>query len=181
MDWGWNLAIVFSTIAGPILAVQAQRWIDVRRDRDRRRLFVFHTLMRLRASPLAGDFVSALNSVPLEFNGKGAKLSAVRSAWKVYMDHLGKSITGDSWFTRRIDLLTDLLRKMGDFLGYSFDPVELEREVYSPVAHGELETEQTIIRKGLVAMFNGERSLPVEVTVAHSPQAPMAVKSGQNS
>jgi hypothetical protein len=86
----------------------------------------------------------------------------------------GSLDNGDAWFTRRVDLLIDLLKKMGGCLGYDFDPVELEREVYSPVAHGELETEQTIIRKGLVAMFKGERALPVEVSVASPPQAPAA-------
>lgn len=176
MDWGWNLAIVFSTLVGPILAVQAQRWVDVRRERARRRLFVFHTMMRLRASLLAPDFVSALNSVPLEFHGKGNKVAAIRSAWKVYMEHHYKDTASGHWLVKRAELLTDLLKKMGDVLGYSFDPVELEREVYSPVAHGELENEQTIIRKGLVAIFNGQLALPVVVSVA-PPQAAQAPPS----
>ncbi len=181
MDWGWNLAIVFSTLAGPILAVRAQRWIDEGRERERRRLFVFHTLMRLRRSLLSPDFVAALNSVPLEFHGKDVKLAAIRTAWKVYMEHHFKDTAVVGWEGRRDELLRQMLQPMGAFLGYDFDPVELERGVYSPIAHGELETEQTIIRKGLVAMFKGERALPVEVSVASPPQAPAAVPQGPSS
>jgi hypothetical protein len=171
MDWGWNLAIVFSTLAGPFLAIQAQRWIDARNELLRRRLNVFHALMRHRASRMTPEFVAAVNSVPLEFHGRGQELAAIRTAWKVYMDHLGRPVSGESWHTRQIECLIDLLKKMGDFLGYAFDPVELVREVYSPVGLNELEDDQMAIRKGMAALFTGQASLPVGVSFAPQ-QAP---------
>lgn len=129
MDWGWNRTIVFSTPVGPILAVRAQRWIDDGRDREGRRLFVFHTMMRLRRSLLSPDFVAALNSVPLEFNGKEPEFVTIRTAWKVCMAHHDKDTSLASWHEKRAELLTGLLKKMGEYLGHDFDPVELEREV----------------------------------------------------
>ncbi len=163
-SWGWNLAIVFSTLVGPILAVQAQKWLDARRDLQRRQLFVFHALMRNRASPLAPDFVNALNSVPLEFHGAPKPLVAIRSAWRQYMEHMGKQdMAFEVWNPKRLELLIALLLKMGEHLDYGFDAVELEREVYSPVAHGQVEKEQNAIREGLAALLSGERSLPLDV------------------
>lgn len=120
---------MFSTLAEPIVAVQAQRWIEVGREKERRRLFVFHTMTRLRRSLLAPDFVAAPDSVPLEFNGKAPRLVAIRTAWKVYMAHHDKDTSTVSWHEKRGELLTDLLNEMGECLGYDFDPVELEREV----------------------------------------------------
>ena len=93
------------------------------------------------------------------------------------MEHHYKDTASGRWAERRNELLTDLLTKMGNCLGYDFDPVELEREVYSPMAHGELETEQTIIRKGLVSIFRGERPLPVVISVALPPPVPAAVQA----
>lgn len=163
-SWGRNLAIVFSTLIGPILAVQAQKWLDARRDLERRRLAVFHALMRNRASPLAPDFVNALNSVPLEFHGTAKPLVAIRSAWRQYMEHMGKQdMALEVWNPKRLELLIALLLKMGEHLDYGFDAVELEREVYSPVAHGQVEKEQNAIRQGLAALLSGERSLPMDV------------------
>lgn len=62
-DW----IMVAAMIAGPILAVQAQKIIEsLQRKRDRR-LTLFFTLMSTRATRLAPDHVSALNMIDIEF------------------------------------------------------------------------------------------------------------------
>lgn len=171
-SWGWNLAIVISTLLGPILAVQAQKLLDARRELQRRQLFLFHALMRNRAAPVAPDFVNALNSVPLEFAGAAPALEQIRSAWRQYMKHMDKPIDAANWGGRRVELLVALLKHMGHHLNYKFDEVELEHEVYTPIAHGELENDQTLIRRGLAALLSGEKALPMEVkTWPTDPQA----------
>ena len=162
-SWGWNLAIVISTLLGPILAVQAQKLLDARRELQRRQLFLFHALMRNRAAPVAPDFVNALNSVPLEFGGSTTDLEKIRSAWRQYMRHMDKPTEAPDWGGRRVELLVGLLKLMGSHLKYKFDEVELEHEVYAPRAHGELENDQTVIRQGLAALLSGQRSLPLDV------------------
>lgn len=162
-SWGWNLAIVFSTLIGPILAVRAQKWLDERRDVARRRLAIFHALMRNRASPLAPDFVNALNSVPLEFHGNDKSLHDIRASWRQYMRHMDKPTNAPDWGSRRVELLVSLLKQMGTHLSYGFDEVELEHEIYSPIGHGQVENEQNAIRQGLAALLSGERSLPMDV------------------
>jgi hypothetical protein len=48
-------------------------------------------------------------------------------------------------------------------LKHGFSREQLERDIYSPRAHGQLETEQTLIRQGFVKLLNGEAVLPMAV------------------
>ncbi|GGO35774.1 hypothetical protein GCM10010991_28590 [Gemmobacter aquaticus] len=169
--WDWitsisstNLAIICATLLGPVLAVQAQKWLERGRDIQERRLVIFRTLMATRAAMLSPMHVEALNAVPVEFYGSGKKLKAINDAWKLYLDH--HTIDGPAsevWMQRRLDLFHDLLHLMSQFLGYSFNRAQLARDIYSPRARGEMETEQTIIRQGLVGLFRGDIALPMAV------------------
>lgn len=108
--------------------------------------------------------VEALNAVPVEFYGTSKKLMQINEAWKLYLDHHDERLPpNDAWGQKRQDLFLDLLHLMSQFLGYSFSKAQLGRDIYSPRAHGDLETEQTIIRKGLVGLFKGEIALPLAV------------------
>jgi hypothetical protein len=64
-----DVAIVVATLLGPILAVQAQKWLERDRVVRDRRLQVFRTLMTTRAMNLSPAHVEALNAVPVEFYG----------------------------------------------------------------------------------------------------------------
>jgi hypothetical protein len=169
LDWitsisGTNLAIIGATLSGPVLAVQAQKWLERGRDIKERRLAIFRTLMATRAAMLSPMHVEALNAVPVEFYGTSKKLRQINDAWKLYLDH--HTIDGPAtevWMQRRLDLFHDLLHLMSQFLGYSFSRAQLARDIYSPRAHGDMETEQTIIRQGLAGLFKGEIALPMAV------------------
>lgn len=170
MTWDWtfrttDVAIVAATLLGPILAVQAQKLLERRRDQDQRRRWVFRTLMATRATNLSSAHVEALNAVPIEFYGRSVRLSKVIEAWKVYLDHLNANVdaNGPAWEDRRQDLFLALLGAMAHFLGYKFGPVELRREVYFPRGHAQLETDQETIRKGFASLLRGEKALPMEV------------------
>jgi hypothetical protein len=166
MDWtlkATDLAIVFATLVGPILAVQAQGAIDARREQHRRRLGLFHVLMRTRATPLSIEHVNALNAVPLEFSGKSQAMASIKTAWKIYLNHFEKDVTTSAWAAKRLELLIVLLQQMGESLKYNFDAVELEKEIYSPRAHGWAQSEQDTIRQGFAAIFRGEKTLPLSV------------------
>ncbi|EOK5802039.1 DUF6680 family protein [Photobacterium sp. DNB22_13_2] len=170
-DW----ITIGAVIVGPILAVQAQKIIENVTERKRRKLQLFHTLMETRATRLAGNHVSALNMIDLEFYGKSlfgkrwqsAADKKVTNAWKIYNDHLNNSVPDerlDAWIERGNDLFTSLLYAMAQSLGYDFDEVQLKRDCYSPIAHGRVENEQTKIREGVLAVLEGKRSLPMCVT-----------------
>lgn len=158
-----DLAIIFATLLGPILAVQAQGWIDNRREEHRRRLQVFNSLMRTRATGLAPEHVNALNAVPLEFPKEHKKYKKLTEAWRIYLDHLSSDANATGWAERRIELFGAMMQTMGELLGYQFDAVELKKDVYQPIAHGAAEIDANVIRQGLAALLKGDRPLPLEV------------------
>ncbi|WP_287786714.1 DUF6680 family protein [Acidiphilium sp.] len=159
-----DLAIVVATLLGPVLAVQAQKWIERGRDRRQRRLWIFRTLMATRASNLSPAHVEAINAVPIEFYGKNKSFKAVVEAWKTYIDYLYQDkVNPDVWVARRLELFNEMILLMAKTLGYNFTAVEIGRELYSPKAHAQIETDQKIIREGLAAVFRGDRAFPLDI------------------
>ena len=169
MNWDYSIkltdvAIVIAALLGPVLAVQAQKWLERKRDVKERRLAIFRTLMATRAVMLSPQHVEALNAVPVEFYGSSGKLKKINEAWTLYLNHHDERLPpNDAWAQKRLDLFLDMLHFISQFLGYTFSRAQLGRDIYSPKAHGDLETEQTIIRKGLVGLFKGEIALPLAV------------------
>lgn len=172
-DW----IMVIAVMAGPILAVQAQKRIERIREKRSRKLRIFHTLMSTRATRLSPEHVSALNMIDLEFYGikilgqrwqSKSEKKKVTNAWKTYNDVLNDNAfvenRFDAWAEKRDELFTALLCAMSQALGYDFDEVQLKRDCYRPVAHGDIENEQHKIRKAMVDVFEGSRPLPIAVT-----------------
>jgi len=157
---GTDIAIVFATLFGPICAVQAQAALERRRERFRRRYWIFRTLMATRATILSPSHVEALNAIPVEFYGK----KPIVRAWQVYLDHLADTESDPKgWVSKRVDLFVVLLQKLATSLRYDFSEVELKKEVYTPRAHGEVENEEQIIRRGVAALLKGDYALPMAV------------------
>jgi len=91
-DW----ITISAIIIGPILAVQAQKFIEAVRYKKQRRLNLFHTLMSTRASRVSNEHVGALNMIDIEFYGRKIfgfrfqtpKEKSITNAWKNYNDQL---------------------------------------------------------------------------------------------
>jgi hypothetical protein len=159
-----DVAIVCATILGPILAVQAQKWLERSRAVHERRNVIFRTLMATRAATLSPRHVEALNAVPVEFYGSTEKLRKINESWKIFLDyHIDNVSVDDAWWRKRAELFLDMLHLISQFLGYKFSRPQLARDIYNPKAHGELETEQAIIRQGLAKLFKGEAIFPMAV------------------
>lgn len=168
--WDWSkldgptISIVFATLLGPILAVQAQRWIEEYKGRRNRKDHLFRTLMATRRARVAPEHVQALNLIDFEFWGNRGNNKKVLDAWNLYRDHLNTPFNKETqhiWIVRQDELFTDMLFEMSVCLGYGFDKVHINKSVYSPVAHGNLEDEQTTIRRGLVELFSKRFAIPV--------------------
>lgn len=159
-----DILIVCATILGPVLAVQAQRWIERARERHNRRVAIFRNLMATRATILSPMHIEAINAVPIEFYGQQKTLKDTVEKWKIYIDHLSQTgMDGALWVQKRIDLYVDLLETMATALDYRFTKVELKREVYYPVGQSTLEAEQAVIRKGFFKLFSGEGAIPLDI------------------
>ncbi len=170
--------LVSSTIAGPVLAVQAQKWIERATNNRRQKLGIFYTLMATRATRVAPDHVQALNRIDLEFSGfrifgylfrQNPKERAVTEAWKSYHDLLSIDLKGKSqdeiraWNKDCDWLFIDLLYFMSNSLGYFYDRVHLKRGTYYPTAHSEIENTQKGIQDNLLRILSGNSALQMNI------------------
>ncbi|MCD9528132.1 DUF6680 family protein [Photobacterium carnosum] len=160
-DWVMILAVFL----GPIVAVQLTKYLDAKKDKRQRKLDIFKTLMTTRSYSTSWDHVMTLNRIDLEFERSNSREKAVIEAWKQYLDLLGdKTITGEQWGTKRIELLVELLYKMALVLDYDFDKTHIKNSSYSPVVHGNIDMQQAKIREGLIDILEGKRQIPMNIT-----------------
>lgn len=170
-DW----LVILATIAGPILAVQAQKWIERLRERRGRKLWVFQQLMATRATRLSTDHVQSLNMIDLVFYGRhflgiryqSGTEKAVLSAWREYHDHLNTKLDQAAqmvWNNNTEELFINLLSAIAKDVRFHFDRVQLKKGWYSPIAHGQLEDELTAIRKLVLQLLSGQSALKMDVT-----------------
>lgn len=169
-DW----VIAGCTLLGPVLAVQAQKWVESFREKRARRLTIFRTLMATRAQLVSPSHVEALNAVPIDFY----RDKKVMDAWEEYFMHLTTSPTAHNptWGPKRIDLFVKLLAAIGSKVGYAFNVAEMNR-IYFPNAHSELDEQQDFVRKAIVGLLKGELSLPVEIKAAASTPEAVALQN----
>ena len=73
------------------------------------------------------------------------------------------------WTDKGNDLLTDLLYEMSRVLQYDFSKVTLKKNVYSPKAHGDLESDQYLLRKYIVEMMAGKRAVWTGIFTGQKP------------
>jgi hypothetical protein len=136
---------------------------------------IFKELMATRALKVSPRHVEALNAIEVEFaSGRGSDKRIV-DAWRVYLDHLNDQTVRDEpgdirrWADRANELLIELLFEMSRALKFQFDKVSLKNAVYSPRAHGELETDQFLLRKFLLELMQGKRAMWTGVFTGDRP------------
>jgi hypothetical protein len=171
---------ILALLCGPVLAVQAQKWIETLREKKNRRLYVFKRLMATRGALVSSAHVEALNMIELEFAGDNTADANVRRRWREYHDNLN-SLPQDPaeqerqlpvWTQRNGELLANLLHDMGKAVGYDFDMVQIRRGIYTPVAHTNFEIETQALRRLLIEVLLGNRTLPLDVRSLPQVQAP---------
>ncbi len=164
-DW----LVILAIIIAPILAVRIQKFMDRRKEEKERKMHVFRTLMATRAAPLSPLHVEALNMIDIVFH----KEKRIVDAWKLLLDNFAnypKDPKDPNYQTKLAtsadkssELLTDLLYEMAKSLNYDFDKVHLKRGAYIPQGHADFELEQNFIRRSLVQLFLGQKSLPINI------------------
>ncbi|MFU2207980.1 DUF6680 family protein [Solidesulfovibrio sp. C21] len=157
-----TFAIVFATFCGPIAAVQAQKWLERKRESRERKLWIFRNLMMTRATPISPAHVEAINLIPIEFYSKKTASGTLLDKWRKYISHLDSKVEGDAWHENRRHLFTELLQKVSEELGYDFTYDELKR-CYYPVGKANVENDNNRIREGLVSLLEGKINLPLSV------------------
>lgn len=173
-----DLLTILAALIGPVLAVQAQKWVERRQAKRAMKDGIFRTLMSTRSARLSGEHVQALNMIDIAFYGVrfwGMRFQtkmekAVTRSWRDYFDSLEAdtaNFTADQHnrlAETRFDKFISLLDTIAIAQNYDFEPVDLRRRMYSPVFHTQVEEEQTAIRVGLAKILRGEAALPMVVT-----------------
>jgi hypothetical protein len=161
--------LVIATLAGPVLAVQAQKWLERSREKDQRKKSIFYALMGTRATRLAEEHVRALNSIDLEFTLGRPKERAVIDAWRSYSLQLNipYDVTSEaqsvSWNNEVYRLFIELLFVMSKAVGFDFTKEHLQRGIYYPTGHAELEADRSRVLKNAAAVLSGSQPLQMEI------------------
>ena len=182
-DW----VLAFAALAGPVLAVQAQKWVERWRERAGRKQLIFQTLMSTRAnsSRLTIEHANALNMIDLVFYGRRIMgkarptktETAVTNAWRTYRTHLNSTFpkedanAGGLWTGTSNTLFANLLVALADDVGYDFERVQLSEGAYQPSGQGNSVFELTQIRHALLDLLNGNRNLNMDVKGFPAPTA----------
>lgn len=166
-DWSikaTDVAIVFATIVGPILAVWASEIRQRGRQEQDRRAWVFRTLMTTRSSRLNPDHVSALNHIDFAFPQE--KYPKIADAWGLYYNHLYSS-QGDSqeslerWVDTGYNLLVELLHLMANALNIPFTKTSIKKDAYYPKGLVATELEQNELRTLLLEVLKKGRPINI--------------------
>lgn len=173
------IATVLATLVSPLLAVQAQKFIEKHSESKAVKIDIFTRLMATRApaSRVSPEHVQALNMIDLAFYGKVKRGKTNRTetekkvlnAWKEYFSHLCSHHSAtesafEIWSQTGNQLFLNLLHEMAVDIGYDFDKAHLQNAIYSPTAHGEMNQDQFKIRKGLASILSGEQAVKIELT-----------------
>lgn len=165
-DW----SVVISTLLAPLFAVQVSQYLDRKKQKREEQLRVFKMLMSTRASTLDPRHVEALNMIDVVFHSDSKPEIELRRLWKQYLDHLSdKNYPKETWGVRRVELLVDLLHAMAVFLGFDFDKTHIKNQAYYPEGYGNIEDDQTTIRKSLAEILVAKRPFPIWVANLHPP------------
>jgi hypothetical protein len=166
-DWLTLLA----TLLSPLVALQVSRVLADSKQAREEQLRIFKTLMSTRAANLDPRHVECLNLIDVVFHSNARKEVEIRRLWKQYLDHLSdKGYPKDSWGSRRVELLVELLHAMAVALGFDFDKTHIKNQCYYPDGYGDFENDQGTIRRSLAEILSGRRPLPM--WVANLPPAP---------
>lgn len=180
-DW----LIISATLLGPILAVQAQKWVERATESRRRRRWIFDTIMSNRATRLADENIRALNAIDLEYRPRlipSKKDRAVISAWRSLFGALTQGLrdagpnpdaaTIVAWNDRCRELYVELESAMSTALGFHFTDEELRRGIYYPQAHADREQTQLAVLQNFRRLLVGETA--INMNVKEFPSAPEA-------
>jgi hypothetical protein len=165
--------LIAATIAGPVLAVQAQKFIERFSESRRRKLHIFYTLMSTRATRIANEHVQALNLIELEFNKgwyrKRSKEQAIIDAWRLHLDNLNQPADENdpasvkTWSDRTEGSFVELMYSMSQALGFDFDRVQLKRGMYYSRGQAELELAQRAVVHSLAKVLTGQQPIGMNV------------------
>ena len=162
---------LLAIVLGPILAVQAEKWIERLMEERREKLIIFRTLMRTRNNIVSHEHVDALNMIALVFSKKKRKDLEVLKKWDSYLNFRNSPAPTSTepavqleFANRAANHLKNLLIAMATTLGHRFDQEHIER-VYSPQAHNLEAAENQAARQLLLRLLRGDIAVKTQTSI----------------
>ncbi|MBB5343161.1 DUF6680 family protein [Tunturibacter empetritectus] len=166
-----DILTIAAILIGPITALMIQRFLDQGREADRRKGELFRSVWATRGFParLQHRHVDALNMVGLDFADK----PAVVTAWKEYLDMLNTPEPADEgqktqFYRDRDGKFIDFIFAMSQTLDYQATRLEVQKQYYSPVAHGTWADQEAILRDGITKLFKEHNPIPIRIVDSNS-------------
>lgn len=168
-DW----LIIIATLLGPVVAVQAQKWVERSRRVGDMRQWIFTTLMTTRANRLTAAHIEALNTITIAFHGSSRRLRSNRcqlvlDRWKEYLTVLSTPI-GPSpedavrHNTRIVEIFTNLLEAIAVERGFEFDRVEMANGAYHPQAMVDNVEKGNAVLENALKVLQGSQGIRVVI------------------
>lgn len=172
-----DIVTIIALLVGPLAAVATQLWFERRRERQRQKLWVFHTLMANRRTVLNPDFVRALNSIDVVFYQNTGVRRRFKDLLQHYSHHDWKSVPVPPELVEKSrDLVAQLLAEMAKELKYSYDHTDLKDNAYAPQGWDDQENEFIRIRRHLIPVLDGTNAITVTLREPPAPPPTMAPK-----
>jgi hypothetical protein len=169
LDYVMKLTDILTIVAiliGPIAALMIQRFLDQTRETNRRKKELFRIIWATRGFParLQNRHVDSLNMVGLDF----ADESKVVTTWKEYLDMLNSTEPSDEtqrpqFYRDRDNKFIDFIFAMAQVLDYHATRLEVQKQYYSPVAHGTWHDQEAIWREGITRLFKDNNPIPIRI------------------
>ena len=175
VDWTvkvTDIAIIFATLVGPIIAIWASEWRQKNRQNQERKEWVFRTLMTTRSARLNPEHIQALNYITFAFAGQ----LGIVDAWGLYFAHLhtdhGMSTDSNArWHDKSNGLLAELLHQMAQHLKIVFSKTDIAQASYYPRGYEVTETERQELRQLLLQVLRNERSINMNASFTYPPKS----------
>ena len=179
IDWSirfTDVAIIFATLVGPILAVWASERRQQKKAEHDRKEWVFRTLMSTRGAKLRKEHVAAINHIEFAFPRQSCP--EIEDARALYRKHLRSqdsiseaAAVRQAWGNKANDLFADLLYLMANDLKIPFTKTEITEESYHPDAHLFSEMEWQEIRNLTLQVLKHGRPISIRPVVDPTPTA----------
>ncbi|MDS1135976.1 DUF6680 family protein [Nitratireductor indicus] len=160
-------------------------------------------VMRTRRTPIAPDFVGALNLVEIEFQSDKPVLDAFKNLMRHFgtehprrqneqtggVDDAGEIKLRDERFDKRLwderaALIAKLLHSIAKALNFKIEQLEIFEGGYSPQGWQNIENEQWAVRRYIIDLALGRRVVPVALINIpgrdSAAEAPPADAQGNN-
>jgi hypothetical protein len=157
------------TILGPILAVQAQKWVERNTEQKNRKKRLFENLMMVRGETLSVDFKRSVNMIEMVFAGDKKVINAWHNLFDTFSEKFNNDTEAKVLVDKRTDFLKILLKEMSQVCGYDFDDRTIAKGYYTPTAHMNFEEELRRVRQGAADLLEGKKSLKFEQVAEAGP------------